>query len=246
MIFKGKSGNTEIVIAKINILMIKLVTSILLVVLSASIPTSAQNLPTATVVSVGDGDTLRVNQRGQSITVRLGCVDSPEIGQNPYGQQARDRLQQLLPKGKTVNLRRIDTDRYGRTVAEIYLNNKSVNLTLVAEGKAVVYPQYLNGCAATKNQFLAAEANAKKKRLGFWNQNNPVMPWDFRAGKRPSTNTQSTANNNKKCDPSYPDVCIPPAPPDLDCGQISQRRFRVIPPDPHHFDSDGDGIGCER
>ncbi|WP_041934365.1 thermonuclease family protein [Gloeothece verrucosa] len=226
--------------------MIKLVTSILLVVLSASIPTSAQNLPTATVVSVGDGDTLRVNQRGQSITVRLGCVDSPEIGQNPYGQQARDRLQQLLPKGKTVNLRRIDTDRYGRTVAEIYLNNKSVNLTLVAEGKAVVYPQYLNGCAATKNQFLAAEANAKKKRLGFWNQNNPVMPWDFRAGKRPSTNTQSTANNNKKCDPSYPDVCIPPAPPDLDCGQISQRRFRVIPPDPHHFDSDGDGIGCER
>ena len=48
------------------------------------------------------------------------------------------------------------------------------------------------------------------------------------------------------CDPSYPDVCIPPAPPDLDCGEISHRRFRVLPPDPHGFDgNDNDGLGCE-
>ena len=47
------------------------------------------------------------------------------------------------------------------------------------------------------------------------------------------------------CDPSYPDVCIPPAPPDLDCGDITDRRFRVLPPDPHRFDGDGNGIGCE-
>ncbi|WP_223300788.1 hypothetical protein [Oscillatoria nigro-viridis] len=48
------------------------------------------------------------------------------------------------------------------------------------------------------------------------------------------------------CDPSYPDVCIPPAPPDLNCGGISHRRFRVLPPDPHKFDRDKDGTGCER
>lgn len=47
------------------------------------------------------------------------------------------------------------------------------------------------------------------------------------------------------CDPSYPGVCIPPAPPDLDCGDISYRRFEVRPPDPHRFDGDHDGIGCE-
>ena len=47
------------------------------------------------------------------------------------------------------------------------------------------------------------------------------------------------------CDPSYPDVCIPPPPPDLDCSDIPYRNFRVLPPDPHHFDGDGDGIGCE-
>jgi uncharacterized repeat protein (TIGR01451 family) len=51
------------------------------------------------------------------------------------------------------------------------------------------------------------------------------------------------------CAPSYPDVCIPPPPPDLDCNDIPYRNFRVIytvpDPDPHRFDSDRDGIGCE-
>jgi len=47
------------------------------------------------------------------------------------------------------------------------------------------------------------------------------------------------------CDASYPDVCIPPAPPDLDCGDVSYRRFTVLPPDPHGFDGDQNGVGCE-
>ncbi|MBA2276768.1 MAG: excalibur calcium-binding domain-containing protein [Chloroflexia bacterium] len=47
------------------------------------------------------------------------------------------------------------------------------------------------------------------------------------------------------CDPSYPGVCIPPAPPDLDCGQVSYSGFAVVPPDPHGFDGDGNGVGCE-
>jgi len=47
------------------------------------------------------------------------------------------------------------------------------------------------------------------------------------------------------CDPAYPTVCIPPPPPDLDCGDITFRRFTVLPPDPHKFDGDHDGIGCE-
>ena len=47
------------------------------------------------------------------------------------------------------------------------------------------------------------------------------------------------------CDPSYPDVCIPSYPPDLDCGEIQLANFKVLPPDPHGFDRDKDGIGCE-
>jgi hypothetical protein len=52
-----------------------------------------------------------------------------------------------------------------------------------------------------------------------------------------------------KCAASYPTVCIPPAPPDLNCGDIPYRNFRVrwdvANPDPHGFDGDRDGVGCE-
>ncbi len=50
----------------------------------------------------------------------------------------------------------------------------------------------------------------------------------------------------RQCDAAYPDVCIPSPPPDLDCADIPHRRFRVLAPDPHRFDGDKDGIGCER
>jgi hypothetical protein len=44
---------------------------------------------------------------------------------------------------------------------------------------------------------------------------------------------------------SYPNVCIRPYPPDLDCPEIQYTDFKVLPPDPHDFDREGDGIGCE-
>jgi micrococcal nuclease len=69
-------------------------------------------------------------------------------------------------------------------VAEVLLNNQSVNLQMVKEGQAVVYTKYLDNCAATKDQYIKAEAEAKHKRFGFWSQNNPVMPWDFRRSRR--------------------------------------------------------------
>lgn len=47
------------------------------------------------------------------------------------------------------------------------------------------------------------------------------------------------------CDPAYPTVCIPSPPPDLDCGEISYKNFKVLSPDPHGFDRDRDGVGCE-
>ena len=48
------------------------------------------------------------------------------------------------------------------------------------------------------------------------------------------------------CDPRYRDVAIPPAPLDLDCGDIAHRRFTVLPHNPHSFDEDVDRSGCER
>jgi len=55
----------------------------------------------------------------------------------------------------------------------------------------------------------------------------------------------TTSSQQVDCDHSYPDFCIPSSPPDLDCKYISQKRFTVLQPDPHRFDGDKDGIGCE-
>lgn len=55
----------------------------------------------------------------------------------------------------------------------------------------------------------------------------------------------STHAQEANCDPSYPGVCIPPFPPDLNCGDVSDKRFEVLPPDPHDFDGNGNGVGCE-
>jgi Protein of unknown function (DUF1524) len=60
-----------------------------------------------------------------------------------------------------------------------------------------------------------------------------------------ATTTTSTAAVSGNCDPSYPTVCIPPGPPDLNCGDVSFRKFKVLAPDPHGFDKDKDGVGCE-
>lgn len=58
--------------------------------------------------------------------------------------------------------------------------------------------------------------------------------------------TTTTVAAKVNCDPSYPTVCIPPPPPDLDCKDITYRNFKVLSPDPHNFDGkDKDGIGCE-
>ena len=72
-----------------------------------------------------------------------------------------------------------------------------------------------------------------------------TQSWALKHGCVDSENT-ATNQETQNCDPSYPDVCIAPYPPDLDCGQVPYTNFRVIGSDRHGFDSDDDGIGCER
>ena len=65
-----------------------------------------------------------------------------------------------------------------------------------------------------------------------------------------TTQVKSGEDNNRggNCDRiSYPDpnVCIPPFPPDLNCDEVTYKNFKVIGSDPHRFDGDNDGIGCE-
>jgi hypothetical protein len=59
-----------------------------------------------------------------------------------------------------------------------------------------------------------------------------------------SQDQDSFTSSQSGCDPSYPDSCIPSPPPDLDCGDVG-KRFTVTGSDPHGFDRDADGVGCE-
>ena len=135
------------------------------------------------VVSVGDGDTLRVMRGGRRLNVRLACIDAPESGQQPYGAKARSALQQLAPIGSEVSLRVQAIDRYGRTVAEVIRGGTNVNLALVQQGQAFVYWQYIQRC--DRNGYNSAERTAESRRLGVWTVPGGITrPWDWRKQQR--------------------------------------------------------------
>jgi micrococcal nuclease len=199
----------------------------------------------AQVVSIGDGDTITIRTNEQNIVVRLACIDAPETNQ-PGGKESAQRLSAILPRGTAIRVIPIDRDQYGRTVGVVF-GTKNINQQLLEEGQAWVYEEYIGNCRTSAPQLRQAQITAKAKRAGLWSQANPCPPWDYRKKQCGSiTPPQPTIpNQQKSCDPSYPDVCIPPEPPDLNCGDIPHRRFRVIEPDPHGFDRDNDGVGCE-
>lgn len=159
----------------------KLLISLVLLILTPNLTLAQEELILGTVVGVETGDLIKINSRGKSFLIQLGCVDAPDLNQTPWGQQAKQRLQKLLPIGIQIQIRTIDTDDSGKIVGEILTSNTGININIkmVAEGQAVVDPRSLNGCLANKEEYLYAEAKAKEQRLGYWNQSNPVMPWDY-------------------------------------------------------------------
>jgi len=170
---------------------------------------------------------VEVDFRARTLTVRLIGIDTPEsvapgepvqcfaIEASSY---TTDRLE-----GERVRLQ-FDLERidpYGRTLAYVWLGDELFNETLVREGYAFVttYPPNVRYVG----RFRAAQREARSAGRGVWGR----------------------CVHEGACDPAYPDACVPPPPPDLDCTDIDQRRFTVLPPDPHDFDGDHNGLGCE-
>ena len=135
------------------------------------------------LVSVGDGDTIRVRGRdGQPVTVRLACIDAPETAQGPPGAEATASLRRLVEAGP-LELRPQTTDRYGRTVAEVIAGGRNVNLEMVRTGAAFVFYQYLRDC--DQAAYIAAEQQAQRFRQGVWRWDGGTeRPWDFRSRRR--------------------------------------------------------------
>ena len=158
---------------------IALITSLaVLAALACFTPAIAQADFRARVVSIGDGDTIRVRHGAKLETIRLACIDAPEMAQVPYGDQARRYLQTRLRLEQEVTIHPLNTDRYGRTVAEV-IGEINLNLALVEDGQAFVYPKYLGQCDA--HEYREAEYRARRHRFGVWQAPGGIeRPWQFR------------------------------------------------------------------
>ena len=163
-------------------------TGILAVALCGSTPAFAQRLPLiaeCTVRRIVDGDTVVCTRGRTSIVVRLLGIDAPERGQRPYGAQATQFLQTLLPAGSVVILDRDvrERDRYGRLLAYLWTDSATmVNEDLLRAGLAVVDIQPPNVKYADGLRSAAREA--REARTGLWaTPAFECLPTDFRKKK---------------------------------------------------------------
>ncbi len=127
-----------------------------------------------TLVSITDGDTIRVMYNGVNEPVRYLLIDTPEtnhprLGKQPYGTEAKERNRALVNSGNLtlefdVGEKR---DKYGRLLAYVYVDGKSVQEALIRDGLArvaYVYPPNTRHLTP----YEEAQQVAKSKKLGFW------------------------------------------------------------------------------
>ena len=118
--------------------------------LSLALCPPAHALNSVTIGSCYDGDTCTTSA-GEKI--RLACIDTPElrgIRSDPVPAMAARKHLQGLVVGRNVGIRRITTDRYGRTVAELFIDGSNVQQRMVASGHAAIYWKYAHQCPWTR------------------------------------------------------------------------------------------------
>ena len=140
------------------------------------------------VVRVYDGDTVKVAGHDIEIKVRLVGIDAPETSKakhepgQPFGRKAEKYLAELV-LNKVVDIRGYGSDRYGRILAEIYIEEKNINLEMVKTGYAEVY----NGSPPRglyMKEYRTAENWARSSGQGIWCQgDNYISPALWRKSK---------------------------------------------------------------
>jgi endonuclease YncB( thermonuclease family) len=119
-------------------------------------------------VAVTDGDTIRVlTVTKQLLRIRIAFIDAPEKGQ-AFGQRAKQAMSELV-FGKDINLRPHTTDRYGRLVARVLVDNQDAGLELLKQGLCWVYEKYATEAPPEiQIGYRAAQAAAQSYKLGLW------------------------------------------------------------------------------
>lgn len=142
-----------------------------------------------TVKSVTDGDTVVIaapDGSGATIRIRLAGIDAPEKSKpwlslpgQPFGHVSADYLKGLC-LGKSVVIRVVGTDDYGRCVGIISVGDLEVNLAMVSAGYAEVLADFLS--LSDRVRYLGAQRKARAARVGMWAQGAAyVSPYDFRS-----------------------------------------------------------------
>jgi micrococcal nuclease len=121
-----------------------------------------------TVKRVIDGDTFVMDDNTH---IRLNNLDAPEISQT-YGIQAKQFLSNLVLNKNITGIKH-GKDRYGRTIADLYVNGLWINKLLVDSGYAYVYLKY------DSENLYPYEIIAKNNKRGLWAYPN-ISPYIFR------------------------------------------------------------------
>lgn len=129
------------------------------------------------VISISDGDTLKVRCDQQTMTIRVAEIDAPERRQ-PFGNRSKQNLAALCFQ-TLAKIQPQKTDRYGRTVARVECNGQDVSYAQLHAGMAWVYSKY-----SMDPSLEPVESAARSSRRGLWSDEQPIQPWVWRkAGK---------------------------------------------------------------
>jgi micrococcal nuclease len=123
--------------------------------------------PTEAVVArVVDGDTIEL-VGGQK--VRYLLVDTPEVGENECHSQQSLAANRRLVEHRRVQLRYEPacTDRFGRLLAYVSVDEREVNALLVEQGHACVLHVPPSGDERV-GAFRVLERRAQNLQLGLW------------------------------------------------------------------------------
>ena len=210
----------------------------------------------AIVMSVTDGDTIRVDIDGEEYPLRYIGIDAPEPDASDptikgWADAATDANRKLVD-GREVYLERdvSDVDQFGRLLRDVWFIGPNgdyvlVNLELVRRGFAQVTT--ISPDEKYASLLTEAQDSARTAALGLWAQ-EPSPP----AGSSPAS-VQATplslvggGADGSDCHASYT-PCLPIV-SDLDCADVRSMGaapVRVKGRDEYELDRDGDGIGCE-
>lgn len=115
------------------------------------------------VLRVIDGDSIELRCRSHKLEVRMQHIDAPEMQQHHWGQEARHQLRTKV--GNSVQVEISGQDVYQRYLATLWQAEENINLAMVAEGFARVYPNY-----QPPRPYLIAMRQAKADKRGIWSK----------------------------------------------------------------------------